>query len=91
MPITSDGAHSRLLPKGLVGLAGLACAACCLIPVLLAAGVIGGAGWATIGRALPAVAVMLVVGAALVWWWAAQRKAAQCPADCGCSDHAAAA
>ena len=91
MPITTDRARSRWLPKGFVGLAGLACAACCLIPVLLAAGVIGGAGWATIGRTLPAVAVMLVAAAALLWWWAAHRKAPQCPTDCGCSEHVAAA
>lgn len=68
----------------------MACAACCLIPVLLVAGVIGGAGWAVIGRALPAVAVMLVAAAALMWWWATQRKAPRCAADCGCSEHAAA-
>lgn len=56
----------------------MACALCCLIPVLLATGVIGGAGWAVIGRALPAVAVMLVATAALVWWWVTHRKAPRC-------------
>ena len=91
MPITTDRTRSRLLPSGLAGLAGLACAACCLIPVLLAAGVIGGAGWATLGQALPAVAIMLIAAAALLWWWAAHRKAPQCQTDCGCSEHAAAA
>jgi len=85
---TTDRTRSRWLPKGLAGLAGLACAACCLIPVLLAGGVIGGAGWATVGQAPPAVAVMLVAAAALLWWWAARCKAPQCATDCGCSEHA---
>ena len=67
----------------------MSCAACCLIPVLLAAGVIGGAGWATIGQALPAVAVVLVAAVGLMWWWAARRKAPQRPSDCGCSEQAA--
>ena len=69
MPTTTDRTRLRWLPKGLAGLAGLACAACCLIPVLLAAGVIGSAGWAAIGQALPAVAIMLIAAAALLWWW----------------------
>jgi len=85
---TTDRTRSRWLPKGLAGLAGLACAACCLIPVLLAGGVIGGAGWATVGQApassgchvgrcrRPAV----VVGRSL--------QGTQCATDCGCSEHA---
>ena len=91
MPTTTNRGRFRWLPKGLAGLAGLACTACCLIPVLLATGVIGGAGWATIGQALPAVTVMLVASAGLVWWWATHRKKPQCATGCGCSEHAAAA
>lgn len=90
MPTMPDRSRFRWLPKGLAGLAGLACAACCLIPVLLAVGVIGSAGWAAIGQALPAVAATLAAGAGLVWWWATHRKAPRCAADCGCSEHAAA-
>lgn len=90
MPTTTDRHRSRWPTKGFAGLAGVACAACCLIPVLLAAGVIGGAGWAAIGEALPAVAVMLVAVAGLVWWWATRRKGPQCAIDCGCSKNLAA-
>lgn len=43
----------RLLPSGLGGLTGLACALCCAIPLLLAAGILGGAGWG-VPRADPA-------------------------------------
>lgn len=34
--------------KSLAGLAGAACAACCIIPLLLAAGVLAGAGWSAV-------------------------------------------
>lgn len=91
MPATSDRARFRWLPKGMAGVAGLACVACCLIPVLLTAGVIGGAGSATIGRALPAVAVAVAAAAGLLWWWATHRKTPRCATDCGCSEHAPAA
>jgi mercuric ion transport protein len=64
----------RALPTGLGGLAGLACALCCAIPMLLAAGVLGGAGWALLGRLLPGIAVALVAAAALAWWWAGRRR-----------------
>ncbi|WP_319459306.1 hypothetical protein [Micromonospora sp. RTP1Z1] len=65
----------RLLPTGLGSLAGVACAACCAIPLLLAAGVLGGAGWAAAARFMPGVAVGLTVLAALTWWWNARRRA----------------
>jgi len=64
----------RLLPSGLTGLAGLACVACCAIPLLLAAGVIGGTGWAVTGRWLQGVAVVLAALAAGAWWWASRRR-----------------
>ncbi|MEU7824714.1 hypothetical protein [Catellatospora sp. NPDC049133] len=44
-----------LLPGGLGGLTGLACALCCAIRLLLAAGVLGGAGWAALGQIMPRV------------------------------------
>jgi mercuric ion transport protein len=77
----------RILPGGLGGLAGLACALCCVIPILLAAGIIGGAGWAALGRALPGVAVALAAAAALTWWWSTRRNPAHgCGGgDCSCS------
>jgi hypothetical protein len=59
-----------LLPKGLGGLTGLACALCCAIPLLLAAGVLGGAGWAFLGQVMPGVALALAGLTALAFWWA---------------------
>lgn len=74
MPTTTDRRRSSWPTKGFAGLAG----------------VIGGAGWAAIGEALPAVAVMLVAVTGLVWWWATHRKGPQCAIDCGCSKNLAA-
>jgi len=65
----------RLLPASLGGLTGLACALCCAIPLLLAAGILGGAGWAFLGQIMPGVAVALAAATALVWWWARRRPA----------------
>ncbi|NES14991.1 MULTISPECIES: hypothetical protein [Micromonospora] len=65
----------RLLPTGLGGLTGLACALCCAVPLLLTAGVLGGAGWAWFGRVLPGIAVALAAATALAWWWARRRPA----------------
>lgn len=64
----------KLLPSGLTGLAGLACAACCAIPVLLAAGVLSGAGWAAAGAWMPGIAVALAASAGGAWWWAHRRR-----------------
>ncbi|MFJ6199034.1 hypothetical protein [Micromonospora sp. NPDC092111] len=63
----------RLLPTGLTSLAGVACAACCVIPPLLAAGVLGGTGWAATARSMPGIAAGLAVLAALSWWWRQRR------------------
>jgi mercuric ion transport protein len=75
----------RVLPSGLGGLAGLACALCCVVPVLIGAGVLGGAGWAAFGRVLPGIAVALV-GAAGLSWWALRRRRHVCEGPgCDCS------
>ncbi|MCW3816049.1 hypothetical protein ONA91_16530 [Micromonospora sp. DR5-3] len=76
------------MPSGLTGLAVTACAACCVLPALLAAGVIGGAGWAAANRFMPGVAVALAVLAGLSWWWASKRRhAAGCSGgDCACGN-----
>jgi mercuric ion transport protein len=58
----------------MTGIAGAACAACCILPPLLAAGVLGGAGWAAANRFMPGVAVALAVLAGLSWWWASKRS-----------------
>lgn len=73
MPTLVDRAR-RVLPSGLTRLAGLACAACCAVPVLLAAGVLSGAGWAAAGAWIPGIAVALAALAGTAWWWASRRR-----------------
>jgi hypothetical protein len=81
-------------PRSLFGLAGIACVACCVLPVLIAAGLIGGSATLLVGW-LPAIAIALAAAAA-GWWWLQHRKAGTCscrsntPAavtagGCGCS------
>jgi hypothetical protein len=78
----------RSLPTSLGGLAGLACALCCAIPLLLTAGVLGGAGWALLGQILPGIAVALAAATVLAWWWGRRRPAHAngCSGgDCSCA------
>jgi mercuric ion transport protein len=78
----------RLLPGSLGGLTGLACALCCAIPLALAAGILGGTGWAFLGRILPGLALALAAATALAWWWTNQRPvhASRCAGStCSCS------
>ena len=58
------------------GLAALACAACCALPLLIAAGVLTGAGAAILEKTLLAVSAGLVV-LALGMWWLHRRRNAQ--------------
>lgn len=73
-----------MIRKLLTGLSGLACALCCLLPVLLAAGIVGGAGWAALGQLLPGIAVGLLALTATAWWWSSRRRAQAA----GCSGEA---
>ena len=73
---------ARFLSKEL---AGLACAACCLVPLRLAAGVLGRAGWAALDHALPIAAVTLAASAGMMRWWAPRRKSHACGAGCSCT------
>jgi mercuric ion transport protein len=85
MPRLADRAR-RVLPSSLTGLAGLACAACCVIPLLLTAGVLSGAGWAAAGAWLPGIAIVLVVLAGAAWWWVRRRRhRAGCAGGTGCA------
>ncbi|MFC0527625.1 hypothetical protein [Phytohabitans kaempferiae] len=54
-------------------LAVLACAACCALPLLIAAGVLTGAGAAILEKTLLAVAAGLAA-AALGMWWLHRRR-----------------
>jgi len=88
-PTSADrgaGSHGlrRLIPPGLFGLAGLACAACCVLPGLLAAGVVSGAAWAALGAWMPGLAVALAAVAGAARWWAQRRHRAGCAGDGGC-------
>ena len=69
------------------GLTALACAACCALPLLIAAGVLSGAGAAILEKTLLAVAAGLAA-LALGMWWLHRRRAAQraaaAGAGCGC-------
>ncbi|MEU5942302.1 hypothetical protein ABZ807_24665 [Micromonospora sp. NPDC047548] len=73
MPTLTDLAR-RFLPSGLTGLAGVACVGCCAIPLLLAAGVLSGAGWVVLGRWLPGLTVALTAAAGVAFWWARRRR-----------------
>jgi mercuric ion transport protein len=80
MPTLADRVR-RVLPSGLAGLAGLARAACCAIPLLLAAGAVSGAGWVMAGAWMPGIAVTLAAFAGAAWWRARRRRHR---ADCAC-------
>lgn len=64
------------------GLAALACAACCAIPLLIATGVLTGAGAALFRQTLIAGAAGLAV-LALGMWWLHRRRSARAPATTG--------
>ncbi|WP_433215619.1 hypothetical protein ACQP00_06195 [Dactylosporangium sp. CS-047395] len=63
-------------------LAAVACAACCALPLLIAAGVLTIAGAAVAQKTLLAVSAGLAV-AALTMWWLHRRRTAPAP-TCGC-------
>ncbi|MFI8251956.1 hypothetical protein [Streptomyces filamentosus] len=70
-------------------MAALACVACCALPVLITAGVVG-AGAGTVAGWLPALAVVLAVLAAGAWWYGRRRGSCSCAPEtegeggCGC-------
>ncbi|MBK3623275.1 hypothetical protein JHN59_00085 [Streptomyces sp. MBT49] len=74
-------------PKALASLAGLACLACCLLPALITAGVVGAGAFAVVGW-LPAVALALAALAGAAWWFGRRRTPCGCGASgqggCGC-------
>lgn len=67
---------------GLGVLAGIACVACCALPVLITAGVLSGAGAAFLAGKMPIIAIVLAIAAA-AFAIAARRKSARAS---GCGD-----
>jgi len=84
-PVTDNAPPRRSKVTG--GLAALACAACCALPLLIVAGVLTGAGAAVLEKTLLAVAAGLAA-LALGMWWLHRRRSAQriaaSGAGCGC-------
>ncbi len=74
--------------KALSGAAGLACVACCLLPALIAAGVVGSSAAALVGW-LPALAAALAALVGALWWLQRRRlRSCSCrssPATGGCT------
>ncbi|MFB6517366.1 hypothetical protein [Streptomyces sp. NPDC056401] len=78
MPDPAADPRPHRTPKALGGLAALACVACCALPVLITAGVVGAGAGAVVGW-LPATAMVLAVLAAGTWWYGQRRG----PCSCG--------
>ncbi|ATW50838.1 hypothetical protein [Streptomyces peucetius] len=90
----ADRAHIDQVPdtkpptrsKVTAGLAALACAACCALPFLIAAGVFTGAGAAVAEKGLLAVSGVLLAAAGTMWWLHRRRAARKAAAgDSGCA------
>lgn len=77
----------RALPAGLASLAGLACAACCILPLLLAGGVLSAAGLAAVIAWIPGLAMVLAALAGTALWWTRRRHRhrASCPGGTSCA------
>lgn len=91
MPDPAADPRPHRAPKALGGLAVLACVACCALPVLITAGVVGAGAGAVVGW-LPALAIALAVLAAGTWWLGQRRRSGPCSCapktagedGCGC-------
>lgn len=84
-PVVDNAPPTRSKVTG--ALAALACAACCALPLLIAAGVLTGAGAAIARNTLIAVAAVLATAALGTWWLHQRRNArAAATADSGCAD-----
>lgn len=82
----------RTLRTGLAWPAAVACVACCVLPTLLVAGVIGGTGVIALTGVMPTVALILAGLAVSAWGpaWSLRRRRriTECAGTgCGCQDH----
>lgn len=87
-PVADPRPHRA--PKALGGLAALACVACCALPVLITAGVVGAGAGAVVGW-LPTVALVLSVLAAGAWWLGRGRDSCSCSSAKGAGGNGVAA
>jgi hypothetical protein len=93
MPDPAADPRRDCTPKALGGAAALACVACCALPALITAGVVGAGAGAVVGR-LPALAVVLALLAAGTWWLGRHRRSCACApktageGGCGCQKSA---
>jgi mercuric ion transport protein len=71
--------------KVTAALAGLACAICCALPFLIAAGLLTGAGAALAQNLLLGLAGVLLAAAGFMWWLHRRRMARKAAAS-GCAD-----
>ncbi|GGT22570.1 hypothetical protein ACK389_10385 [Streptomyces antibioticus] len=78
MPDPAAEPRTGRVPTALGGLSALACVACCALPVLITAGVLGSGAGVVVGW-LPGLAVVLAVLAAGAWWL--DRR----PGPCSCA------
>jgi hypothetical protein len=69
--------------SGLAALAGIACIACCALPVLISGGVLSGAGAVFLADEMPVIAIALAIMAAVAFGMAARRKATGDKRGCG--------
>jgi mercuric ion transport protein len=72
--------------KVAAGLAALACAACCALPFLIAAGVLTGAGAAVAEKGLLITSGVLITGAGAMWFLQRRRNVRRAAAgESGCA------
>ncbi|WP_406839617.1 hypothetical protein ACICHK_32105 [Streptomyces sp. AHU1] len=90
MPDPAADSRPHKTSTALGGLAALACVACCALPVLITAGVVGAGAGVVVGW-LPAIAVVLAVLAVGTWWLGQRRPSCSCSPKsagegaCGCN------
>ena len=85
-PVVDNAPPTR--SKVTAAFAGIACAVCCALPFLIAAGVLTGAGAALAQNLLLGVSGVLIAAASGMWWRHRRRNAKKAAAAgaSGCAD-----